>query len=60
MGDLPLTLDLLQRRAAKLFPRKTVVSAGPGGDTRVTYGEWDGRAKREWHRLHCRDGVGLA
>jgi fatty-acyl-CoA synthase len=46
MGDLPLTLDLLSRRAERLFPTKQVVTATAGGPRRTPYGEWAERVHR--------------
>ena len=40
MGDLPLTLDLLYRRARDVFPHKTVVTARQDGLQACRYGDW--------------------
>ncbi len=46
MQDRPLTLPHFFERAERLFARKEVVTATPGGLHRVTYGEWAARTRR--------------
>ncbi len=47
MGELPLTLDLLARRAEQWFPRKDVITAvGGGALSRTSYRDWAARARR--------------
>ena len=46
MQDTPLTLDHFFRRAERLFPTKTIVTATADGRERTTYGEWAERARR--------------
>lgn len=57
MGDLPLTLDLLLRRAEGVFPRKGVVSASLDGPVRTAYADW---ARRVAQLAAALDGLGLA
>jgi fatty-acyl-CoA synthase len=46
MQDRPLTLPHFFDRAERLFARKEVVTATPGGLHRLTYGEWAARTRR--------------
>src|SRR5436309_3825840 len=47
MQDVPLTLDHFFRRGERLFGRKQVRTAMPGGGMQVrTYGEWANRSRR--------------
>ncbi len=46
MQSYPLTLVHLFERAERLFGDKSIVTAGPGGLDRTTYGEWAGRTRR--------------
>jgi fatty-acyl-CoA synthase len=46
MQETPLTLDHFFRRGERLFPKKEIVTAVPGGVQRRTYGEWAERSRR--------------
>jgi fatty-acyl-CoA synthase len=46
MQDFPLTVPHLFQRAEKLFPGKEIVTAGPAGTVRITYGSWAHRTRR--------------
>ena len=46
MQDYPLTLVHLFERAERLFADKGIVTAGPNGLQRTTYGEWAQRSRR--------------
>jgi fatty-acyl-CoA synthase len=46
MQDVPLTLDLIFRRAESLWSTKRLMTATPGGVQRTTYGAWAQRVRR--------------
>ncbi|WAL68280.1 long-chain fatty acid--CoA ligase [Amycolatopsis cynarae] len=46
MQDRPLSLPHVFHRAERLFGHKSMVTASPAGETRVTYREWAGRVRR--------------
>ena len=46
MQSYPLTLVHLFERAERLFGDKSIVTAGPGGLDRTTYGDWAERTRR--------------
>src|SRR5688500_11261778 len=46
MQDVALSIPHLFQRAERLFPEKQVVTSGPDGRDRVTYGEWAERTRR--------------
>ena len=46
MQETPLTLDHFFRRAERLFPTKTIVTATADGKERTTYGEWAERTRK--------------
>ena len=46
MQEMPLTVGGIFRRAETLWPSKQVVTAGPSGLERTTYGEWAERTRR--------------
>jgi acyl-CoA synthetase (AMP-forming)/AMP-acid ligase II len=46
MQEMPLTVGGIFRRAETLWPNKQVVTAGPSGLERTTYGEWAERTRR--------------
>ena len=46
MQEMPLTLGGIFRRAEILWPTKELVTAGPAGVERTTYGDWAERTRR--------------
>jgi fatty-acyl-CoA synthase len=46
MQDVPLSLDLIFRRAEQLWPTKRLMTANPGGVERTTLGAWAERTRR--------------
>jgi fatty-acyl-CoA synthase len=46
MQEMPLTVGGIFRRAETLWPTKQVVTAGPSGLVRTTYGDWAERTRR--------------
>ncbi|MET0455426.1 MAG: long-chain-fatty-acid--CoA ligase [Mycobacterium sp.] len=46
MQEVPLTVDLLFRRAHRPFGQKRIYSSGPKGLTVTTYAEWAARTRR--------------
>ncbi len=46
MQEMPLTVGGIFRRAETLWPTKQVVTAGPSGLERTTYGDWAERTRR--------------
>jgi fatty-acyl-CoA synthase len=57
MSDAPLSLTHVFERAERLFPDKEIVTAGPEGRQRTTYGAWAERTRR---LAAAFDALGLA
>ncbi len=57
MQEMPLTLGGIFRRAEILWPTKQLVTAGPAGVDRTTYGAWAERTRRVGGIL---DGLGIS
>ncbi|SFL75734.1 long-chain fatty acid--CoA ligase [Geodermatophilus ruber] len=46
MQDYPLTIDAIFRHVEQHYRDGTIATAGPGGTTRMTYGEWAERTRK--------------
>src|SRR5213592_4711991 len=46
MQQTPLTLPIIFRRAERLYKNKLIITSGPTGRVRTTYGEWAERSRR--------------